>query len=70
MLKNNIEIDFKVKCIEESTTQAKIAETVGTSPQYVSRLINNQENIVNKTFLSMMEALSYDVELTYVKKED
>ena len=50
--------------------QAKIAETVGTSPQYVSRLINNQENIVNKTFLSMMEALGYDVELTYVKKED
>lgn len=70
MLKNNIEIDFKVKCIEESTTQAKIAETVGTSPQYVSRLINNQENIVNKTFLSMMEALGYDVELTYVRKED
>lgn len=70
MLKNNIEIDFKVKCIEESMTQAKIAETVGTSPQYVSRLINNQENIVNKTFLSMMEALGYDVELTYVKKED
>ena len=63
MLKNNIEIDFKVKCIDESTTQAKIAETVGTSPQYVSRLINNQENIVNKTFLSMMEALGYDVEL-------
>ena len=67
MLKNNIEIDFKVKCIEESTTQAKIAETVGTSPQYVSRLINNQENIVNKTFLAMMEALGYDVELTYKK---
>ena len=69
MLKNNIEIDFKVKCIEENTTQAKIAETVGTSPQYVSRLINNQENIVNKTFLAMMDALGYDVELVYVKKE-
>ena len=26
MLKNNIEIDVKVKCVEEQTTQAGLAE--------------------------------------------
>ena len=26
MLKNNIEIDVKVKCVEEQTTQAELAE--------------------------------------------
>ena len=69
MLKNNIELDVKVKCIEENTTQAKIAELVGTTPSYVSRIVNAGDKVVNKTFVSMMEALGYDVVLTYVKKE-
>ena len=38
MLKNNIEVDVKVKCIEAETTQAKLAEDVGTTPSYVNRL--------------------------------
>ena len=68
LLLNNIEIDVKVKCIEENTSQAKIAEEAGTSAQYVSRLINNSEKIVNKTFVSIMEKLGYDIELTYVRR--
>ena len=39
MLKNNIEVDVKVKCIENATSQAKLASVVGTSPSYVNRLI-------------------------------
>ena len=70
MLKNNVEVDVKVKCIEGSVTQAKLAEKVGTSAPHVSRLIRNNEKIVNKTFLQLMEKLGYDVELTYVKRED
>ncbi|MCM1532850.1 MAG: helix-turn-helix domain-containing protein [Ruminococcus flavefaciens] len=70
MLKNNIEVDVKVKCIEAETTQAKFAEDVGTTPSYVNRLIKKNENIVNKTFLQMLESLGYDVELTYVKREE
>ena len=31
MIKNNIEVDVKVKCIENGTTQAQLAETIGTS---------------------------------------
>lgn len=69
MLLNNIELDVKTKCIEESVTQAKIAEELGTTPGYISRIVNSREQIVNKTFLAMMEQLGYDVELSYVKRE-
>lgn len=68
MLKNNVEVDVKVKCIEGDVTQAKLAEEIETSAPYVSRLIRNNEKIVNKTFLQLMEKLGYDVELTYVKR--
>ena len=68
MLKNNVEVDVKVKCIEGDVTQAKLAEDIGTSAPYVSRLIKNNEKIVNKTFLQLMEKLGYDVELTYIKR--
>lgn len=69
MLKNNVEIDVKVKCMEEGITQAQLAEKVGTSAPYVNRIIKGSD-ILNKTFLSMMEKLGYDVELTYVKREN
>lgn len=69
MLKNNIEIDVKTKCIEESRTQAQVAESIGTSPSYVNKIVRNKEQIVNKTFLAMMEDLGYDVQLTYVKRD-
>ena len=70
MLKNNIEVDVKVKCIEVGLTQAKLAEQVGTTPAYVNRLIKKQEKIINNTFAKMMEKLGYDIELTYVKREE
>ena len=69
MLKNNIEVDVKVKCIENDATQARLAEEIGTSAPHVSRLIRNNEKIVNRTFLQLMEKLGYDVELTYIKRE-
>ena len=69
MIKNNIEVDVKVKCIENGTTQAQLAETIGTTSQYVNRIIKKQDGVVNKTFVQMMEALGYDVELTYVKRK-
>lgn len=69
MLKNNIELDVKTKCIEEGVTQRQVAEIAGTTPSYVSRVINGGDKVVNKTFVSIMEALGYDVELTYVKRK-
>ena len=69
MIKNNIEVDVKVKCIENGITQARIAEIIGTTGQYVNRIIKKQDSVVNKTFVQMLEALGYDIELTYVKRD-
>ena len=33
MIKNNIEVDVKVKCIENGLTQVQLAETIGTIAQ-------------------------------------
>ena len=70
MIKNNLEIDVKVKCMEEGITQAQLAEKVGTTAPYVNRIIKNSKSVVNKTFASMMEQLGYDIVLTYVRREE
>jgi transcriptional regulator with XRE-family HTH domain len=69
MVKNNIELDVKVKCLEAGMTQQQVGETIGTTGQYVNRVLKKKEGIVNKTFVQMLEALGYDIELTYVKRE-
>lgn len=68
MVKNNIEIDVKVKCIENSTTQAKVAEQIETTKSYVNRVIKNPNGVINPTFVQIMEALGYDIEINYVKR--
>lgn len=70
MVKNNIEIDVKVKCVEEQITQAQLAERVGTTAPYVNKLIRRQEGVVNNTFVKMLEKLGYDIQLTYVKRKE
>ncbi|MCB7374484.1 helix-turn-helix transcriptional regulator [Bariatricus massiliensis] len=59
-----------MKCIAGELTQAQLAEKIGTTGQYVNRIIKKKDGVVNKTFVQMLEALGYDVELTYVKRED
>ena len=68
MVKNNIEVDVKVKCIEQGKTQAKLAEEIDTTKAYVNRVIKKNDSVVNNTFVKMMEALGYDIELHYVKR--
>ena len=69
LVKNNIEVDVKVKCIENSVTQAQMAEKIGTTPAYVNRVIKKKDGIINKTFIQMMEFLGYDIEISYIKRE-
>lgn len=69
MVKNNIEVDVKVKCIEQGTSQTQIAEKIGTTKPYVNRIIKKPDGVVNKTFVQMMEALGYDIEITYLKRK-
>ena len=63
-------MDVKVKCIESGITQEQLAEKIKTTSPYVNRIIEKQDGVVNKTFVQMLEALGYDIELTYVKRED
>ena len=65
MIRNNIEVDVKVKCIENGKTQARIA--IGTTGRYVNRILKSQDSVVNKIFVQMLETLWYDIELTYKK---
>ena len=68
MLQNNIELDLKTRLIESGLTQTEIAERVGVTLAYVNRITKGREQIVNKTFIKMMDELGFDVELTYKKK--
>jgi transcriptional regulator with XRE-family HTH domain len=70
MIKNNIELDAKVKCLEAGLTQQQLGEKIGTTGQYVNRIIKKKDGLVNKTLVQMMEALGYDIELNYVKREE
>jgi transcriptional regulator with XRE-family HTH domain len=53
--------------VKESVTQAQLAEMVGTSAPYISRLINKKDGIVNKVFVEMLERPGYDIRHTYEK---
>ena len=68
MLQNNVEMDFKMRLIESGQTQTEVAEKLGVSLSYVNRITKGREQIMNKTFVKMMDELGYDVELTYKKK--
>lgn len=69
MVRNNIELNVKVKCVEQGVTQQTIAEKIGTTGQYVNRIVKKKDGIMNKTFVEIMEALGYDIEITYIPKE-
>ena len=67
---NNIEADVKIKCIEADMTQQQLGKSIGSTGQYISRLVKNKEGIVNKTFVKIMETLGYDINLTYTKRQE
>ena len=70
MLQNNIEMDLKMRLIESGQTQKEIAEKLGVTLSYVNRITKGREQIVNKTFVKMMDELGYDVELTNKRKTE
>ena len=68
MLQNNVEMDLKMRLIESGLTQTEVADKLGVSLSYVNRITKGREQIVNKTFVKIMDELGYDIELTYKKK--
>ena len=69
MLRNNVETDLKTRFYEDGVTQTEIAEKIGVSLPYVNRIIHGREQILNKTFVRILNELGYDVELTYMKRD-
>ena len=69
MVLNNIEIETKIKCLEAGITQEQLGVKVGTTGQYVNRIIKKKDGLVNKTFVDMMEALGYDITITYTPRK-
>ena len=42
MLKNNIEVGVKIKCIERGMIQARLAEKIKTTSPYVNALLKSR----------------------------
>ena len=57
MLLNNVEHDLKTRFIEDGITQTEVAGRIGVSLPYVNRIIRGREQIMNKTFVKMMDEL-------------
>ena len=70
MLLNNVELDLKTKLIEDGVSQTEIAEKLGVTVSYVNKITRGREQIVNRTFVRIMDELGYDVELAYKKKQE
>ena len=70
MLENNIELDLKTRLIESGMTQTEVAAKIGVSLSYVNRITKGREQIINKTFVKMMDELGYDVELSSKNKHN
>ena len=66
MVKNNIEVDVKVKLLEAGKTQQQLGADIGTTGQYINRVL--KKDVVNDTLVRMLDALGYDIVLTYVPK--
>ena len=69
MVENNIEVDVKVKLLEAGRTEQQLGEEIGTTGQYINRVLKKNGGIVNDTFVKMMDALGYNIVLSYKKKE-
>ena len=69
MLQHNVEMDLKMRLPESGQHRMEAAEKPGVSLSFINRIIKGREQIVNKTFVKMMDELSYDVELTSGKKQ-
>ena len=55
MVKNNLELDVKVKCLEANMTQQQVGDTIGTTGQYVNRIIKKKDGVVNKRLWKLLD---------------
>ena len=67
MIKTDIQKEMKKLCIDEGTTLTELAENIGTSKQYMSRMLG-KGTLVNAKLVEALEALGYDIEIKFVKR--
>ena len=67
MIKTDIQKEMKKLCIDEGTTLTEVAEGIGTSKQYMSRMLG-KGTLVNGKLVEALEALGYDIEIKFVKR--
>ncbi len=65
MILNDVNLDLKIKCLEEGITQTEIAKTIGSSRQAIFIALKNEKGVMNRTFVKAMEALGYNIRLVY-----
>lgn len=68
MLLNDIEMDIKTKLVESRRTQLDVATEAGFCTSYMTRLMR-KTHVVNRTLVSLMEVLGYDVRIEYVRRD-
>jgi len=59
MLQHNVEMDLKMRLPESSQHRTEAAEKPVVSLSFINRIIKGREQIVNKTFVKMMDELSW-----------
>lgn len=67
MVKNDFNIDLKRLMKQEKMTQAKIGEKIGISGAAVS--VRSLNGVMAKGFVEVIDALGYDIEVRYIKRE-
>ena len=65
MLKNNIELDVKVKCIEKNITQVQIAKTIGTTAPYVCRILKAGDKVKTGQALGTVDTIAGESQLHF-----
>lgn len=69
MVLNNIEKDVKILSVKAEKTQSQISKEIGSTTQYVNRVIK-KKSLLNETFVKIVDACGYDIELNYVPKKE
>ena len=63
-------VDLFPRTSEAADIQHGRIEPCGVRGIDDEKQINKQDGIVNKTFVEMLDKLGYDIQITYVKKEN
>lgn len=68
MVLNDFQIDFKRLLKQEGKRLADVSEQIGKAQSSIS--VRAANRVINKGFIEICDALGYDIEVRYVKRND